>query len=633
MNVTKRLKVCLACCTVLAGLAMSADPPPAPVRVRAADVLKHLEQTISWYRNINAVERSSALANDVVLRDTARRTSAEVLQHAFDFARAQAAFVEPEQPAARANGSRPGAPGRNMDRVAARAAERIAKLDARLEGLDRAAEKATARSRPIILAQRKQALAELNLAKQIQGSVQSLVAFMGASASTSDALVNRVDQLEHSVPEAMRAPQQRSTAAPAVAAVPASAAPVFRPESAGMFGLATQLYTLARTRRQLTQAVNETDALLAYIRQIRTPLGAEMRNSIRRSDAIGAASGSDNPEQLAAAQREIEALSARFKQISTVLVPLREEGILVETSRGNLLEWRTALDSRSGVVSGYLVMRGVLLAVGIGILLIISEVWRRMTFRYARDARRRRQFLVMRRIVVGFAIALVVILGFISEVGSLATYAGFLTAGLAVALQNPIASVVAYFFLIGRYGLRVGDRVTIAGVTGDIIEIGLVRIYVMELTGSGANLDPTGRIVTFSNSVLFQPAALFKKMPGADYVWHTATLTLAPECDARFAETKLMGAVESVYGEYRDRIEQQHALFERSVDMKVSPPEPQGGVRFTDAGLEFTVRYPAEAKDASTVDERVMRALHIAIDSEPNLALARTGQPKLQATV
>jgi len=35
------------------------------------------------------------------------------------------------------------------------------------------------------------------------------------------------------------------------------------------------------------------------------------------------------------------------------------------------------------------------------------------------------------------------------------------TAGVAVALQSVILSVAAYFFLIGRYGVKVGDRVTI----------------------------------------------------------------------------------------------------------------------------------------------------------------------------
>ena len=135
---------------------------------------------------------------------------------------------------------------------------------------------------------------------------------------------------------------------------------------------------------------------------------------------------------------------------------------------------------------------------------------------------------MLRRVVVTGVIVVVVALGLVNEMGSLATYAGFLTAGLAVALQNPIASVVAYFFLIGRYGLKVGDRVTISGVTGEIVEIGLVRLYLMEMTGDGADVHPTGRVVGYSNSVIFQPSALFRQMPGADYVWHAATLTLAP---------------------------------------------------------------------------------------------------------
>src|SRR5581483_10785354 len=102
---------------------------------------------------------------------------------------------------------------------------------------------------------------------------------------------------------------------------------------------------------------------------------------------------------------------------------------------------------------------------------LVSEFWRRATFRYIRDPRRRRQFLVLRRVVVASAIILVLVLSFITEFGSLATYAGLLTAGIAVALQNVILSVVAYFFLIGRYGVRIGDRITISGVTGNVVDI------------------------------------------------------------------------------------------------------------------------------------------------------------------
>ena len=149
------------------------------------------------------------------------------------------------------------------------------------------------------------------------------------------------------------------------------------------------------------------------------------------------------------------------------------------------------------------------------LVLVTSNVWKRATFRYVTDVRRRRQFLFVRRLIVGGIVVLIVLGGFVSEFGSLATYAGLLTAGIAVALQSVILSGVSHFFFMGKYGVRVGDRITVNGITGDVIDIGIFRMYMMELNGEPNNLQPTGRIVVFSNSVLFQPNAFYKQIPGA----------------------------------------------------------------------------------------------------------------------
>ena len=98
------------------------------------------------------------------------------------------------------------------------------------------------------------------------------------------------------------------------------------------------------------------------------------------------------------------------------------------------------------------VLRVLAIALAIGVILLLSEIWRRITFRYISDIRRRRQFLMLRRIVIGFCMGIVLILGFVSEFSSLATFAGFITAGLAVGLQTILLSVAAYFFLVGRWG-------------------------------------------------------------------------------------------------------------------------------------------------------------------------------------
>ena len=276
-----------------------------------------------------------------------------------------------------------------------------------------------------------------------------------------------------------------------------------------------------------------------------------------------------------------------------------------------------------------------MLLAGIFFVLAVSEVWRRATYRYIKDQRRRRQFLVLRRVITSGAIVLMVALGFITEFGSIATYAGFLTAGIAVALQNPILSVVAYFFLIGRYGIRVGDRVTIAGVTGDVIDMGLVRIYMMEVAGAGGDLRSTGRVVVFSNAVLFQPAAIFKQMPGNDYAWHTVTLTLTRESDHGLADQVLLDAVNGVYQQYREVIEEQHAVFARSIgsSMNAQAPRPENRMHLTEEGLEASLRYPVQGQYAPERDEQILQALASAIAREPKLTLAPAGAPKLQQSV
>jgi small-conductance mechanosensitive channel len=73
----------------------------------------------------------------------------------------------------------------------------------------------------------------------------------------------------------------------------------------------------------------------------------------------------------------------------------------------------------------------------------------------------------------------------------MATFAGLITAGIAVALQNVIMAIAGYFFLIGKYGVKMGDRVQISGVTGDVIDMGLIRLHLMEIGDVGTDRQPT----------------------------------------------------------------------------------------------------------------------------------------------
>jgi small-conductance mechanosensitive channel len=169
--------------------------------------------------------------------------------------------------------------------------------------------------------------------------------------------------------------------------------------------------------------------------------------------------------------------------------------------------------------------------------------------------------------------------------------------------------VVAYFFLVGRWGVRVGDRVTVSGVTGEVADVGLFRLYLMEMDGSGAALQPTGRMVVFPNSVFFQPSALFKQLPGMDYVWRSITVKLADSSDYEEVERRLLGAVEAIYQEYRDRVERQHRAVQLSLDVHTATPRPESRVKFAGSGIAITIRYPVESARAAEIDDRIAREM------------------------
>ncbi len=619
----------------------------APVGARS--VLAYLEQSIAWYRNIGDLEQTTGTGNDVLLWDSTHQSSLRALQLAFDFARADAALrTAGQQSAAGTDQSAvSGSAGRNIQQVAASAAQRVTNVQGRIADLDTALTKANAKNRPALAAQREELEAELNLAKEVQQTVQGMLTFVSSnapgSAGDSD-FVSQINDLQRTVPEVIftRPATARNSAGNAAGSSPANpttapAAPVrtaaapalANPGSEGLVTLASDLFTLYSARSRLDADLAETDALLRSIEQIKAPVVANLRASIQKSEELVNAAASDDPAQIAAGEQQVNALTARFKQLSTVVVPIGEQEILVETTRGDLAEWRSGIASLYRGFAHKLMERLGGLAAAIFFILVVSNLFRRATFRYIKDVRRRRQFLVIRRFLVGFLITIVLVLSFVTQFGSVATYAGFLTAGLALALQNVILSVVAYFFLIGRYGVKVGDRVTVAGVTGDVIDLGLVRMYMMELTGAGADLHSTGRVVVYSNSVIFQPAAIFKQLPGTNYGWHTVALTLAPGTDFDLAEKTLGGALNSVYGKYRATIEQQHAVFEKSVEMQVKAPEPESRLRFSDEGLEFSARFPVEVQRAAEIDDEVMKALYNAIEHEPKLTLSATGAPKV----
>jgi small-conductance mechanosensitive channel len=612
------------------GSQSSANPLP-PVQLDGSAALHHLNQIISWYRHSTTGIQTVGLPSDAIYQDNTQALGAQAVRLAFQSAKAEAALIASQQKSGGTNQpSGETTQQQNLAQMLTKTSAQIDQLQSQIETLNAQIVKASASRRGNLISQRDALQGQLELQKALLDAIQKMASFVETNGEIAGGLEGSINQLARSIPEVLgsnASPEKKVTTTTAPAK-PSLA------NSGGLISEALTLYDYMSSMHQIDGVIEETDHTRDVADQLRTPLRDAMRATIQQSQKLASEPPAGDPQQLQAERQNFQELTERFKQLSAALLPLSQEIVVLNDVKTNFEEWHNSISRESKYVLRSVLVRVCSILLALGVILFLSEIWRRITFRYISDPRRRRQFLVMRRVVIGFLIVIVLTLGFVSEFSSLATFAGFITAGIAVGLQAVLLSVAAYFFIIGRYGIRVGDRISVAGITGDVVDIGLVRLYLMELGGSGLDFYPTGRIVVFSNSVLFQTGTpLFKQIPGTEYAWHEVVVMIAPDGNHKAAQEKLVAAVNTVYSHYKEEIERQHANIERRVDIQVTAPRPEARLQFADAGLELLVRYPVEIRKAPDIDEEMTRKVLELIETDAALKAAVAGIPKIRSAV
>ena len=125
----------------------------------------------------------------------------------------------------------------------------------------------------------------------------------------------------------------------------------------------------------------------------------------------------------------------------------------------------------------------------------------------------------------------------------MATYLGLVSAGIAIALKDPLVNLTAWIFIIIRQPLKIGDRIQMGEITGDVIDIRLFQFSVMEI-GNWVDADQsTGRIIHVPNGSIFtKPQANFTA--GFEYIWNEIPVLVTFESDWKKAKKILSEIVE-----------------------------------------------------------------------------------------
>jgi len=618
----------VAAAAILQCLAVQRETPAQEAHPEDAAIVQHLNAAITWYKQLTTVNESAGQPSEAFYLENARNLAKQALQLAFQSAEAEAALLTTEK-GGQAGGSGPALSSQatgekqSIAKAAADNAALINQTQSQIETLNGQIAKSSGKKQQGLISKRDGLQEQLDFDKALQEALQKLMTFMSDSAGKAGGLQKEIDELKKSVPDLFAKVAPKGTpSAP-------SSPPSTSPQGSGLFSQAATLFSRLGDQREINQLIDGAAHVVEMARDVQSPLRTRLRATIAQGRNLANQPLPQDSAGIEANRATMNSLTAQFKQISNATLPLAQEIILLGECQSSLRQWEVSVHAGYIQILESFLVRVTILLIGIGIVLGFSELWRRATFRYVREVRRRHQVLLLRRIVTGLLMAVVLALGFVSEFGSLATFAGFLTAGIAVALQTIILSVAAYFFLIGRQGVRVGDRITVSGVTGDVIDVGLVRLFLMELGGTGADLHPTGRVVVVSNSVLFQGAPFYKQIPGTAYTWHEVAVKLEQGGDYTAAESKLLEAVNSVYAQYRVTIEQQHQTLEGLMAIPSLAPTPQARLQLVENGLDLVVRYPVVLNREAETDNQMARKVVEVINNDPELKAA-VGSPTIR---
>jgi len=596
-----------------------------------ADVLAFLTKTVAWYHQLDTERQIATDPTEQVIVADNSQIAAEAVRLTFDYARTATANTQGGQ-----DKESQGASGLQQYQVLIQLSNKldseVSQLQSTLESLKKKEETASARQLISVRSAIAETQSELDLVLARRDAVRNMadfVAQVGPDGFGMSGTRAEIESLARALPADVTAPAGSGKANETAGAKTTTTAPAVKSTPSRFWGLIADLFAISRKNRTLEQLIQSTDALTESSKELRSAPVSKLRELALEADALVKPTGTTDSVALAQQKQNIDSMTTQFKQVSALVLPLNKLGIVLGLYRANLTNWQLMLRSQFRSDMETVLVHLAVLGLVIGVTVAGFEILRRTIIRYVQDARLRYQFLLLLRVALWTVIGLIVAFSFSGQIGSVATFAGLLTAGIAVALQNVLASVVGYFFLIGKFGIRVGDRVQISGVTGEVVDVGLVRLQVLEFASAGSNI-PTGRVVAFSNSIVFQTNGLFRQIPGTSFVWHQITLTLAPESDYSVVEKRLLGAVEKVFAEYHDKMEQQRRQMERTLSFSLSNElKPQSRLQLTPAGIEAVIKFPVDYQDSADVDDRVIRELLNAINEEPKLKIVAPATPTL----
>jgi small-conductance mechanosensitive channel len=483
---------------------LSPDTVPSTYRLPSnSEVIGYLLQSVNWYRHVYAERQVANEPADFMFLDNNQVIERQIVKLSFEFAKADA-MVETSAASSHSGTTSTSPPPADLDHfielkkrndeLSQQAMEEIKNLDKRLNT-------ASGAERGKLKAAEEDAQTRLHLLDAVAQGLNDLIEFVqnpSEAHAQSGHLDSTIDDLAQSIPE------MNSESVPSTTARLQQTNSRIASSDAGVLALVSNVSAMRRKLNVVDEKLRLTNNLILSAENLRIPMAVFVTRIVQKVAIIDLQT-SDLPS-LREQKSHLDAVTLELKGLSPAIIALDKQKVLLAECKSNVLHFRTDTAGQYRQAWKELLIRLFVVALIIVLLLAIGHVSRRLATRRVQDPNRQRLIAMFHQFLTLFAIAVVILFVLASDLKSVATYFGLLSAGLLLAMQNVIPASLGALLLVGKRGIRIGDRVQVSGITGDVINMGLLQFQLREFDVRKQRF--TGHVATFSNSLVFLSPAI-----------------------------------------------------------------------------------------------------------------------------
>lgn len=208
---------------------------------------------------------------------------------------------------------------------------------------------------------------------------------------------------------------------------------------------------------------------------------------------------------------------------------------------------------------------------------------------------------------------------------SLGTFFGLLSAGIAIALKDLLASVAAWLFIIMRKPFVIGDRIEIGQVAGDVVDVRIFQFTIMEI-GNWVDADQsTGRIIHIPNhKILTENLANYSA--GFEHIWNEIEVVFTFESSREKARILLNAVLNEHAEKHIHEVDRKLKEASKKYHILYKNLTPIIYTEAVDHGVKMTLRYLCKPRSRRTTIDAIWRDLLDRLDGEPEVELAYSTQ-------